>query len=35
MLKLKKNLGRKVDVATVKGLQEYFREQILREAVLL
>lgn len=28
-------LGRKVDVATVKGLQEYFREQILREAVLL
>ena len=28
-------LGRKVDVTTVKGLQEYFREQILREAVLL
>jgi len=28
-------LGRKVDVATVKGLREYFRDRILREAVPL
>ena len=28
-------LGRKVDVATVKGLREYFRDRILNEAVPL
>ena len=28
-------LGTKVDVATVKGLREYFRDRILREAVPL
>ncbi|MEW5858035.1 MAG: nucleotidyltransferase family protein [Cyanobacteriota bacterium] len=28
-------LERKVDVATVKGLREYFRDRILREAVPL
>ncbi len=28
-------LGRKVDVATVKGLREYFRDHILNEAVPL
>ncbi|WP_017660477.1 nucleotidyltransferase family protein [Baaleninema simplex] len=28
-------LGRKVDVATVKGLREYFRERILNQAIPL
>lgn len=28
-------LGRKVDVATVKGLREYFRERILSQAIPL
>ncbi|GAB4188992.1 MAG: nucleotidyltransferase [Coleofasciculaceae cyanobacterium] len=28
-------LGRKVDVATVKGLRKYFRDRILNEAVPL
>lgn len=28
-------LGRKVDVATVKGLRKYFRERILNQAISL